>query len=126
MDERGSSDPLDRRSRRPPRRPTGVAEKEFTMNGPQMRDSDPSNVLTIYFHQIKDGSLLTSAEEQALARSIAAGDREARARLIQANLKLVVKIARGYTGCGLSLEDLIGEGNLGLIRAAEKFDPSFG
>ena len=96
------------------------------MNRPQMRDSDPSNVLTIYFHQIKDGSLLTSAEEQALARSIAAGDREARARLIQANLKLVVKIARGYIGCGLSLEDLIGEGNLGLIRAAEKFDPSFG
>src|SRR4051794_1420297 len=96
------------------------------MNQLQTRNSDPSNLLSTYFREIKDGSLLTSAEEQALARSIAAGDREARARLIQANLKLVVKIARGYTGCGLSLEDLIGEGNLGLIRAAEKFDPSFG
>ncbi len=96
------------------------------MNRPQTRTSDPSNVLTTYFRQIKDDALLTSAEEQALARSIAAGDRDARARLIQANLKLVVNIARGYMGRGLSMEDLIGEGNLGLIRAAEEFDPSFG
>ena len=92
----------------------------------QTRNSDPSNVLSTYFREIKDDALLTSAEERSLARSIAAGDRDARARLIQANLKLVVKIARDYMGRGLSMEDLIGEGNVGLIRAAEEFDPSFG
>jgi RNA polymerase primary sigma factor len=96
------------------------------MNRLQTRNSDPSNVLSTYFREIKDDSLLTSAEEQSLARSIAAGDSHARARLIQANLKLVVKIARDYMGRGLSMEDLIGEGNVGLIRAAEEFDPSFG
>ena len=96
------------------------------MTGPQTRNSDPSNHLSTYFRQIKDDALLTPAEERSLARSIAAGDADARARLIQSNLKLVVKIARDYTGRGLSMEDLIGEGNLGLIRAAEEFDPSFG
>ncbi len=96
------------------------------MNRPQTRNSDPSNVLTTYFRQIKDDALLTSAEEQSLARSIAAGDADARATLIRSNLKLGVKIARDYMGKGLSMEDLIGEGNLGLIRAAEEFDPSFG
>jgi RNA polymerase primary sigma factor len=96
------------------------------MNQLQTRNSDPSNLLSTYFREIKDDTLLTSAEEQSLARSIAAGDRDARTRLIQSNLKLVVKIAREYMGRGLSMEDLIGEGNLGLIRAAEEFDPSFG
>jgi len=96
------------------------------MTRTQARPSDPANILSTYFRQIKDDALLTAAEEQALARSIAAGDTDARARLIQANLKLVVKIARDYMGKGLSMEDLIGEGNLGLIRAAEEFDPAFG
>src|SRR4051812_11236854 len=106
----------------------GIAEKEFPMarTQTQSRTSDPANVLTTYFRQIKDDALLTAAEEQVLAHSIAAGDTDARARLIQSNLKLVVKIARDYMGKGLSMEDLIGEGNLGLIRAAEEFDPSFG
>ncbi|MEJ7637770.1 MAG: RNA polymerase sigma factor RpoD/SigA [Singulisphaera sp.] len=96
------------------------------MNHLQTRNNDPSNLLSTYFREIKDGTLLTAAEEQSLARSIAAGDPDARTRLIQANLKLVVKIARDYMGRGLSMEDLIGEGNVGLIRAAEEFDPSFG
>ena len=96
------------------------------MNHLQTRNSDPSNLLRTYFREIKDEALLTSAEEQSLARSIAAGDRDARTQLIEANLKLVVKIARDYMGRGLSMEDLIGEGNVGLIRAAEEFDPSFG
>ncbi len=65
-------------------------------------------------------------EERELACLIANGDREARNRLVEANLRLVGKIARGYQGRGLEMDDLIGEGNLGLIRAAEKFDPSFG
>src|SRR6185312_16527114 len=62
----------------------------------------------------------------ALAEAIARGDRDARTRMIRANLRLVVKIARDYVGRGLVLDDLIGEGNLGLIRAAEEYNPSFG
>ena len=82
--------------------------------------------MDIYLRQIRDDALLSGAEECALAEAIKAGDRDARARMIRANLRLVVKIARDYAGRGLSLDDLIGEGNLGLIRAAEDFDPRFG
>ena len=82
--------------------------------------------MDIYLRQIRDDALLTGAEECALADAIKAGDRDARARMIRANLRLVVKIARDYAGRGMSLDDLIGEGNLGLIRAAEDFDPRFG
>ncbi len=82
--------------------------------------------MDIYLRQIRDASLLTGAEEKVLAEAIKAGDRDARSRMIRANLRLVVKIARDYAGRGMSLDDLIGEGNLGLIRAAEDFDPSFG
>lgn len=71
-------------------------------------------------------NLLTAEEERRLADAIARGDREARARMIRANLRLVVRIASDYTGRGLSLDDLVGEGNLGLIRATEEYDPSFG
>ena len=70
--------------------------------------------------------LLTAAEECTLAEAIARGDKDARTRMIQANLRLVVKIARDYVGRGMILEDLIGEGNLGLIRATEEFEPRFG
>jgi RNA polymerase primary sigma factor len=79
-----------------------------------------------YFHDISQVSLLSAKEEHELAEAIARGDRDARSRMIQANLRLVVKIAREYAGRGLVLDDLIGEGNLGLIRAAEEFDPRFG
>ena len=82
--------------------------------------------MDIYLRQIRDDSLLSGAEECALAEAIKAGDLDARARMIRSNLRLVVKIARDYVGRGMSLEDLIGEGNLGLIRAAEDFDPRFG
>ena len=79
-----------------------------------------------YLRQICDDSLLSAAEECTLAWAIAAGDADARSRMIRSNLRLVVKIARDYAGRGMSMDDLIGEGNLGLIRAAEEFDPSFG
>jgi RNA polymerase primary sigma factor len=79
-----------------------------------------------YFHDISRVSLLSATEEHELAEAIARGDRDARTRMIQANLRLVVKIAREYAGRGLVLDDLIGEGNLGLIRAAEDYDPRFG
>ena len=82
--------------------------------------------MDLYLKEIRDDGLLSAAEECALARAIADGDRDASSRMIRANLRLVVRIARDYVGRGLSIEDLIGEGNLGLIRATEEFDPSFG
>jgi RNA polymerase primary sigma factor len=85
-----------------------------------------STTLNLYLRAIKDDALLSAEEERALAQAIAQGDQEARSRMIRANLRLVVKIARDYVGRGLILDDLIGEGNLGLIRATEEYDPSFG
>ncbi len=79
-----------------------------------------------YLGTIREVALLTQADERSLAEAIARGDAEARSRLIRANLRLVVKIARDFEGRGLGIEDLIGEGNLGLIRASEAFDPAFG
>src|SRR4051812_21015330 len=84
------------------------------------------NHLQGYLRDINQVSLLSATEERELAEAIARGDRDARSRMIQANLRLVVKIARDYAGRGMGLEDLIGEGNLGLIRAAEEYDPRFG
>lgn len=90
------------------------------------KDRRPSSLLDDYLREIRDDTLLTPAEEGSLADAIRKGDAEARARLIRANLRLVVKIARDFEGRGLALEDLVGEGNLGLIRAAKEYDPSFG
>jgi RNA polymerase primary sigma factor len=89
-------------------------------------DSVKQNELQSYLCAIKDETLLTASEENYLAEAIAQGDRNALRRMIQANLRLVVKIARHYAGKGLTLEDLVGEGNLGLIRAAEQFEPRYG
>ena len=83
-------------------------------------------VMEVYLDQIRDADLLSPTDERDLARAIAAGDGAAKSRMIRANLRLVVRIARDYVGRGLSIEDLIGEGNLGLIRATEEFDPDFG
>jgi RNA polymerase primary sigma factor len=79
--------------------------------------------LETYLREINVTPLLTAGEEKDLARRIGAGDTEARDRMVRANLRLVVNIARGYTGKGLALQDLIEEGNLGLLRAVEGFDP---
>jgi RNA polymerase primary sigma factor len=79
-----------------------------------------------YLSEISRIALLSRAEEVALAHRIQAGDQEAKARLIEANLRLVVQIARRYLNRGLPLPDLIEEGNLGLMRAAEKFEPERG
>src|SRR5665213_478315 len=79
-------------------------------------------LLQEYFHDINDTQLLSAAEERELAARIADGDPYAREHMIRAHLRLVVNIARGYTGKGVSLEDLIEEGNLGLMRAVEGFD----
>ncbi len=80
--------------------------------------------LETYLREINETALLTADQEKTLARAIAVGDTEARDRMVRANLRLVVNIARGYTGKGLALQDLIEEGNLGLLRAVEGFDPT--
>ncbi len=82
--------------------------------------------LETYLREINETRLLTAEDERELAERIAEGDVQARDRMVRANLRLVVNIARGYTGKGLSLQDLIEEGNLGLLRAVEGFDPSVG
>ncbi|MCH2203309.1 MAG: RNA polymerase sigma factor RpoD/SigA [Fuerstiella sp.] len=79
--------------------------------------------LETYLREINETALLTADEEKMLSRRISAGDGAARDRMVRANLRLVVNIARGYNGKGLPLPDLIEEGNLGLLRAVEGFDP---
>src|SRR5438270_231532 len=82
--------------------------------------------LETYLREINEMALLTADEEKMLAHRIAQGDTLARDRMVRANLRLVVNIARGYVGKGLALQDLIEEGNLGLLRAVEGFDPNVG
>jgi RNA polymerase primary sigma factor len=79
-----------------------------------------------YLDQIGKTPLLTLEQETALARRVLKGDEEARQQMIQANLRLVVRIAKDYDNFGLSLMDLISEGNFGLIKAVERFDPDKG
>jgi RNA polymerase primary sigma factor len=81
---------------------------------------------TLYLREIGQTKLLTPQEEIALARRIRKGDEAAREAMIKANLRLVVKIARDYDGYGLPLLDLINEGNIGLMKAVERFDPTKG
>jgi RNA polymerase primary sigma factor len=83
-------------------------------------------VLSLYLRDVDDGHLLTADEEKTLGRRVQRGDAEARDRMILCNLRLVVKIAKSFVGCGLPFTDLIAEGNLGLFRAVEKFDPELG
>jgi RNA polymerase primary sigma factor len=87
-------------------------------------ESDSS--MKLYLREISKTPLLTIEEEIQLAERIKAGDLEAKDHLIRANLRLVVKIASDYSGYGLSLSDLISEGNIGLMHAVERFDPEKG
>lgn len=93
-------------------------------------DYDPSLLVSdsvkMYLNQINEIPLLSYEEEQKLGARIAKGDHEAMNSLIEHNLRLVVSIAKRYCGCGLSLMDLIQEGNIGLMKAAEKYDVSRG
>ena len=93
---------------------------ELTKTG---RSSDP---ISLYLNEIGVSPLLTASEEVKFARLIQQGDESARHRMIESNLRLVVKIARRYINRGLPMLDLIEEGNLGLIHAVKKFDPERG
>ena len=88
------------------------------------RSAAVQSPLETYLREINETALLTADEEKELSYRIANSDKEARDRMVRANLRLVVNIARGYTGKGLPLQDLIEEGNLGLLRAVEGFDPT--
>jgi RNA polymerase primary sigma factor len=89
-------------------------------------DSPPRDILQRYLREIGQVKLLTRDEEVALAERIQRGDAVARDQMINANLRLVVKIARDYEGFGLPLLDLISEGNIGLMKGVERFEPTKG
>src|ERR671910_2468070 len=87
---------------------------------------EAQDVLTQYLGRVRGGRLLDADEEKALARRARGGDMRARQKPIESNLRLVISIAKKYRGRGVLFEDLIQEGNAGLIRAVEKFDPEMG
>ena len=90
----------------------------------RLRSEAVQSPLETYLREINETPLLSADQEKQLAYRIEDGDQAARDQMVRANLRLVVNIARGYTGKGLGLQDLIEEGNLGLLRAVEGFDPS--
>jgi RNA polymerase primary sigma factor len=98
-------------------------EQEDSFDAEPAQTQDP---LKLYVRAIGDGPLLTPAEERELARRKDDGDEDAKRKLIESNLRLVMSITRNYTKAGVPLLDLIQEGNLGLIRAVEKFDYRMG
>mgnify|MGYP003327653670 CR=1 FL=1 len=110
-------------SNRVPRAQTDEAE---TINDVRNLPSSDRNVMRTYMQEIGKTPLLSKEEECELAKRIKKGDKEARDHMISANLRLVVKIAHDYNNFGLPLLDLISEGNIGLVKAVERFDPSRG
>jgi RNA polymerase primary sigma factor len=103
--------------------PEEEPDNAFISEKDRLQSSDP---LKLYVRQIGDGRLLTAGEERELARRKDLGDETAKRRLIECNLRLVMSITRNYTKAGVPLLDLIQEGNMGLIRAVEKFDYKMG
>ena len=90
---------------------------------PRTTSTAAQTPLETYLREINETALLSAEEEKELSYRINDGEKEARDQMVRANLRLVVNIARAYTGKGLPLQDLIEEGNLGLLRAVEGFDP---
>ncbi|MEN9677890.1 MAG: hypothetical protein RIS76_3786 [Verrucomicrobiota bacterium] len=127
------------RSRGPKSRAAGPAKSAAGRAAPvEVRRNEPiaaasvsvpyesKSALSLYMRDAVEVALLTIEEENALAARIKRGDSEAREHMIRANLRLVVKIARDYDGFGLPLLDLINEGNIGLMKGVERFDPAKG
>lgn len=107
--------------------PLQNAESEDSGGSRRERGSyDGDTAIKLYLREIGQVKLLTPQEEIELAARIKKGDKKAREQMIKANLRLVVKIARDYEGIGLPLLDLISEGNIGLMKAVERFDPAKG
>jgi len=111
----------------PPPNATGSAEELAPVLLERDRTAyDGDTAIKLYLREIGQVRLLTPQEEIDLASRIKKGDKKAREQMIKANLRLVVKIARDYEGIGLPLLDLISEGNIGLMKAVERFDPAKG
>ena len=104
---------------------TVTNSKSSTTRGPG-RPAETPDLIPGYFAHIDKGQLLTHPEEIDLSKRAKAGDKRARQRLIEKNLRLVISVAKKYRGMGLPFEDLIQEGNIGLMKAVEKFDPDRG
>jgi len=110
-----------------PAEPVSVEPHDSVETADSARSDSPlGGALQLYLREIGQVKLLTPKEEVELARRIRGGDGAAREQMIKANLRLVVKIARDYEGLGLPLLDLINEGNIGLIKGVERFDPAKG
>jgi len=103
-----------------------LVSREIDSTEPIPDTTTRADALQLYLREIGQVKLLTPKEEIALAQRIKRGDTEAREHMIKANLRLVVKIARDYDGLGLPLLDLINEGNIGLMKGVERFDPTKG
>ncbi len=101
-------------------------KKGKTENSRFEREGETPELLAKYLSHIGQGNLLTHQEEIELSKRAKQGDQRARQRLIEKNLRLVVSVAKKYRGYGLPFEDLIQEGNIGLMKAVEKFDPERG
>ena len=103
-----------------------VVEEQPVLQERERSSYDGDTAIKLYLREIGQVKLLTPQEEIELAARIKKGDKKAREQMIKANLRLVVKIARDYEGIGLPLLDLISEGNIGLMKVVERFDPSKG
>ncbi|TSC82876.1 MAG: RNA polymerase, sigma 70 subunit, RpoD subfamily [Parcubacteria group bacterium Gr01-1014_20] len=100
--------------------------KTSNMNGRPKRGREEGEALDLYLNEIGRIPLLTGEQERALATRVREGDEEACQKLVQSNLRFVVSVAKQYQNQGMTLGDLINEGNVGLMKAAKRFDPSLG
>ena len=103
-----------------------IEDDEDTLNSNQYFDDVSDDSVRLYLREIGKIPLLNAEEELALAQKVVAGDKKAKDKMAEANMRLVVSIAKRYSGRGLDFLDLIQEGNTGLLRAVEKFDPDKG
>jgi RNA polymerase primary sigma factor len=109
-----------------PRSPQRDPDDEFTSHAEDSAEKSLEDDLASYISRLTRTKLLTAVEERSLARRVQAGDATAKERLVEANMRLVVSIAKNYLSSGIPLEDLIQEGAIGLMTATERFNPAMG